>query len=119
MGYSETRTNRKAVLAFLAAWTRTLQGHEYVSGAHGSSDADVDVLVSRWGSGYPEPDDLLYSYWDGKDTTRTPGLPRRTWNHHQRIHQYLGPHKVDVRGHRLNIDNDDVDALTAGARSSR
>jgi hypothetical protein len=117
-GYSETRTNRKTVLKFLAAWTRTLEAGGYVSGAHGSIDAGVDVLVSRWGTGYPEPEDLLYSYWDGKDTTHSPGLPRQAWNHHQRIHQYLGPHNVDVRGHTLNIDNDDVNALVTVAGQS-
>lgn len=114
-GYSETRTNKKTVLAFLAAWTKTLKSSGYVSGAHGSMDAGIDVLVSRWGTGYPEPDALLYSDWDGHDTTHTPGLPKSMWNHHQRIHQYLGPHNVDVRGRTLNIDNDDVNAVVGEA----
>jgi hypothetical protein len=111
-GYSTTRTNRRAVLAFLAAWTKALRAMGYVSGAHGSLDSGVNVLVSRWGSGYREPQELLYSAWDGKDTTHSHGLPPWMWEHHQRIHQYLGPHNVDVHGHTLNIDNDAVNALT-------
>jgi hypothetical protein len=106
-----------AVLGFLAAWTNRLHAGGYRSGVYSSGASGIADLAGAFGSGYPEPDDIWVGDWNGESTTNDPYLPAGAWSEHQRIHQYRGGHPESYGGVAIDIDNDALDADTAGAAS--
>ncbi len=105
-GYSLTRTNINAVMAFLEGWTGRLHGLGYVSGVYSSAGSGIADLVWRVGRGYIEPNDIWIADWNGHATADDPYVPAADWSHNQRIHQYRGQHTDDFGGVRINIDSD-------------
>ena len=113
--YTPSTTTSSAVLAFLAAWTHELHAAGYLSGVYSSEDSGVEDLVSRYGSGYAEPDDIWFADWNGEATVSEVGLPATEWASAQRLHQYEGGHNATHGGATLNIDSDELDGQTAAA----
>ncbi len=113
--YSHTSANASAVLAFLSGWTAELHSQGYLSGVYGSAGSGIADLVSNYGSGYAEPDDLWIADWNGHQGTSDPSVPSSYWSAHQRIHQYSGGANERWGGVTLNIDHDYLDGATAGA----
>lgn len=111
--YSRTATNTNAVLAFLSAWTTQLHADGYASGVYGNSDSAISDLVSRWGTSYPEPDDIWFAEWNNQATATTSYVPASDWSSQQRLHQYAGGHNETYGGATINIDSDYVDGATA------
>jgi hypothetical protein len=112
--YANTSANTAVVLKFLAAWTAGLHAAGYQSGVYSSSNSGIADLAGQYGSSYLEPDDLWIANWNGIESTADPNVPALDWPNHQRIHQYKGAHN-ETYGHvTLNIDNNYVDAATAG-----
>jgi hypothetical protein len=112
--YSRTSTNSSAVLAFLAAWTSQLHGQGYAAGVYSNPGSGIADLLSRLGTGYPEPDDIWFANWNGQQTTSDPSIPSADFANHQRLHQYSGGHNETHAGVTLNIDGDYLDGATAG-----
>ena len=117
-GYTERPRIRDAVLSFLAAWTSELHHDGYRSGVYSSAGSGIADLVSRYGSGYPEPDDLWFADWNGQASTTATDIPGNEWGSHQRAHQFLGAHNLKYGGLKMNVDSDYVDAATVGTASS-
>jgi hypothetical protein len=103
--YQPGPTNTPAVLAFLGAWTRQLHRSGYVSGVYASLDSGIEDLARRYGSNYPEPDDIWFAHWNGLATAYDPGIPAGDWPNH-RIHQYTGSQYFTASGAVLSIDAD-------------
>jgi hypothetical protein len=116
-GYARGSTNSPAVLAFLDAWTEGLHARGYISGVYGSASSTIADLVSQYGLGYTEPDDIWIANWNGLQTTADPYVPASYWSNHQRLHQYQGGHKETYGGVSINIDNDYLDGATVGNAS--
>jgi Domain of unknown function (DUF1906) len=114
-GYSQTSTNTSAVLTFLDAWTERLHARGYVSGVYGSASSTIEDLVSQYGLGFSEPDDVWIAHWDGVPTANDSYVPASYWSNHQRIRQYRGGHNERYGGVTINIDNDYVDGAVVGA----
>ncbi len=96
-----------AVLTFLDAWTRRLNGRGYVSGLYSSADAAIADLQSRSrmdGHRLAKPQCVWIALWDHRKN-----LARSRWPLGERSKQYSGPHWVKIGGIRLNIDSDLVD----------
>ncbi len=108
--YNRNGTNTPAVLAFLSAWTTELHVHGYASGVYSSATSGVTDLVSQYGSGYTEPDQIWNAEWNGQQSTSSAYLPSGDWANHQRLHQYQGGHNATYGGVTINIDSDYVDA---------
>jgi Rv2525c-like, glycoside hydrolase-like domain len=113
---------RKAVLAFLAAWTTELHAGGYLSGVYGSGTSVITDLVGEWnnldyagGARYPEPDDLWIAHWNGAQTTSDAYVPAADWPGQARLHQYSGGQNQTYCGQQLNIDGDYADGATADA----
>jgi len=117
-GYAQGGTNTSAVLTFLAAWGRRLHADGYKSGVYSSDDSGISDLVSQWGTGYSEPDQLWIANWNGQHTTSDPNVPSYEWSHHQRVHQHDGGHDDTYGGVPMNIDGDSLNASTAAFGSS-
>ncbi|HEV2360153.1 MAG TPA: glycoside hydrolase domain-containing protein [Acidimicrobiales bacterium] len=98
-----------AVMRFLGAWTSELHHLGYLSGVYGGVSSGIGDLVARYGSGFPEPDDIWFADWNGHASTSEGGIPWGDW-FHCRIDQYLGGHDVTIDGVTLNLDSDLVDA---------
>ncbi len=113
--YSHTSSNTSAVLNFLTGWTDQLHAEGYQSGVYSSTGSGIADLVAKYGTGYPEPDDLWIAHWNGQETTADSSVPSTDWASHQRIHQYDGGSNETWGGYTLNVDHDYVDAATAGA----
>lgn len=113
--YNRTTTNTTAVLAFLQAWTTQLHASGYVSGVYSSDDSGIVDLVSRWGTGYVEPDELWIAHWDNQPTTADGNVPASEWAAHQRLRQYKPAHNETYGGAKINIDGDYLDSATAAA----
>jgi Rv2525c-like, glycoside hydrolase-like domain len=111
--YSRGGTNTTAVLNFLSAWTTELHALGYVSGVYSSTGSGVADLVARYGTGYPEPDDIWFAHWNGQKTTSDSAIPSPDWPNHERIHQYSGAHNETYGGVTINIDGDYLDGATA------
>ena len=116
--YTRTASATNATLTFLGAWTTRLHALGYDSGVYSSSASGIADLVSRLGSGYPQPDDIWFANWNGRANASDPYVPASAWADHQRIHQYRGGHDETWGGVRINIDNNYVEGATAGAASS-
>jgi hypothetical protein len=112
--YDRTSINTRAVLAFASAWTSQLHASGYSSGVYGPSDSAIADLASRWGTGYPEPDDIWFDEWNGQPTASSSYIPAFYWSDRQRVHQYSGPRDETYGGATLNVDDDYVDGATAG-----
>jgi hypothetical protein len=110
--------NSPAVLAFLASWTTQLHAEGYRSGIYSSEDSGISDLVSQYGTGYSEPDQIWIANWNGVKSTGDSNVPASDWASHQRLHQYQGGHNETHRGVTLNVDGDYVDAGTAAAGSA-
>jgi hypothetical protein len=117
-GYSTGATNSAAVLSFLGAWTEQLHAAGYRSGVYSSDDSGISDLAARYGTGYPEPDDIWPANWNNQATSADPILTSGEWADHQRIHQYAGNLNQRHGGVTINIDSDYVDAATAAAGSA-
>jgi hypothetical protein len=115
--YSRTTAATSATLAFLGAWTDKLHTLGYVSGIYSSSSSGIADLGAQVGTGYHLPDDLWVANWNDQKNTLDPAVPAVGWASHQRIHQYQGGHNETYGGITINIDNDYVDAATAGGTS--
>jgi hypothetical protein len=111
--YSRTSANTTAVMAFLASWTSQLHAEGYLSGVYGNSDSVISDLVARYGTSYPEPDDIWMANWNGQESTTDSSVPSTEWANHQRLHQYRGAHNESYGGVTINIDSDYLDAATA------
>jgi hypothetical protein len=116
-GYARGGTNSPAVLSFLDAWTEGLHARGYISGVYGSASSTIADLVSQYGLGYTEPDDIWIAHWNGLQTTSDPYVPASYWSNHQRLHQYQGGHKETYGGVSINIDNNYLDGATVGNAS--
>jgi hypothetical protein len=112
--YSRTATNSSAVLSFLAAWTAQLHAEGYASGVYSNPGSGIADLISRLGTGYPEPDDIWFANWNGQQSTSDPSIPSADFANHQRLHQYSGGHPETHGGVTINIDGDYLDGATAG-----
>jgi hypothetical protein len=111
--YSRTQSNTTAVMAFLASWTSQLHSEGYLSGVYGNSNSVIADLVARYGTSYPEPDDIWMANWNGQASTTDASVPAADWANHQRLHQYQGAHNETHGGVTINIDSDYLDAATA------
>jgi hypothetical protein len=117
-GYARGGTTSAVVLAFLGAWTQQLHAEGYKSGVYSSDDSGIVDLVSNYGSGYSEPDDIWPAAWNGQAGTSDANIPSGEWASHQRVHQYAGNETQTHGGVTINIDSDYVDAATAATGSS-
>jgi hypothetical protein len=117
-GYARGGSISSAVLAFLSAWTQQLHVEGYRSGVYSSDDSGIADLVSRYGSGYTEPDDVWAAAWNGQANTYDANIPSGEWASHQRLHQYAGNLNQTHGGVTINIDSDYIDGATAAAGSS-
>jgi hypothetical protein len=117
--YPRGSTNTPAVLAFLSGWTSQLHAAGYQSGVYGNSDSVIEDLLTKQGTGYPEPDNIWFAEWNGVSTTTSPLIPLGFWVGH-RLHQYNGGHNATYGGVTLNIDSNAMDgaAAAAGGRAS-
>lgn len=115
--YARGGDSSSAALAFLQAWTRKLHADGYESAVYSSSGSGIADLVSRFGTGYQEPDDIWIADWNGARRTSDPSVPSGDWSSHQRLHQYDGGHNATYRGATLSIDDDYLDGATAAAGS--
>jgi Domain of unknown function (DUF1906) len=116
--YSRTTSATSATLAFLESWTEKLHSLGYVSGVYSSSSSGIADIGGQLGTGYSIPDDLWIANWNNAQSTLDPSVPSTGWTLHQRIHQYQGGHNEAYGGITINIDNDYVDAATAGGSAS-
>jgi hypothetical protein len=117
-GYTTGGSATSAVLTFLAAWTVQLHAEGYLSGVYSSSGSGITDLVSKYGSGYTEPDDIWIADWNGQQSTGDPAVPAGDWADHQRLHQYEGGHDDDYGGVTINIDGDYLDGAVVLAGGS-
>ncbi len=119
--YSRTSANTSAVMAYLSSWTSQLHAEGYLSGVYGNSNSVIADLVARYGTSYPEPDDIWMANWNGQASTTDPSVPSTDWANQQRLHQYEGAHNETYGGVTLNIDSDYLDGATAtgGASSAQ
>jgi hypothetical protein len=111
--YTRGQHATPAVLAFVSAWTAGLHASGYLSGIYTSQTSGVRDLVSRYSTGYPEPDDIWFADWNGAQTTTTSNIPDADWGQHHRLHQYAGGVNTTYGGTTLNIDGDYLDGATA------
>ena len=117
-GYTRS-TATTAVLAFIEAWTVQLHTSGYVSGVYSSGASGITDLVSQYGTGYVEPDELWTAAWDSSPPATPPTSPANAyvpagdWANNQQLVQYLGGHNEKWGGVTIPIDNDYIDAATA------
>jgi Domain of unknown function (DUF1906) len=113
--YTRTTSATNATLTFLSAWTTRLHALGYDSGVYSSGASGIADLVARLGSSYLQPDELWFANWNGRASAASdPYVPAGSWVGH-RIHQYSGGHDETYGGVTINIDNNYVEAGTAGA----
>lgn len=119
-GYRRSSTTSPVVLAYVAGWTVGLDEHGYLSGVYSSGSSGITDLVwevrhnaHRW----PLPQDIWIADWNGRATTADKYVPATFWIHHQRLHQYLGPHWVKYGGVSIQIDADYLDGGVVTAAS--
>jgi hypothetical protein len=112
--YDRTGSNTPAVLAFLSGWTAQLHASGYRSAVYGNSDSVIADLLTREGTGYPEPDDIWFAEWNDAHTVSSSLIPSGFWVG-RRLHQYSGGVNVTYGGVTINIDGDALDGATAAA----
>jgi hypothetical protein len=116
-GYTTGPPNTPAVMNFLSGWTRKLHAEGYVSGVYAGAATGISDLVSRYGTGYAEPDDIWIADWNGQRTVSDPHVPAADWSNHQRLHQYSGGVDKTYGGVTINIDGDFCDGAVVAASS--
>ncbi len=116
-GYQRSAAVSPAVLAFLGAWTAQLHAAGYLSGVYSSESSGVTDLVAQVGTGFVEPDELWIANWNATATTTDPVVPSGDWLG-ARVHQYLGASNQTYGGVTINVDQDEVGAVTAAAGSA-
>jgi len=115
--YSRSSTNSMTVLSFLSGWTNQLHADGYQSGVYSSASSGISDLVSQYGTGYAEPDDIWIAHWDGQATTNDSYVPSGDWAGANRVRQYVGGHNETYGGVTINIDTDYLNSATASASS--
>lgn len=115
--YSTDSTCRKAVYAFLDAWTVQLHRLGYVSGVYSSSASGIrDQALAVGTAGYHLPDDIWMANWNGRASVfGDPYVKDGYWSDHQRLHQYLGGHNATYGGVTINIDSNYLDGAVVSA----
>lgn len=104
---------RKAVLAFLSAWTAKLHDLSYLSGVYSETTSGVPDLVATYRTaGFVAPDYIDFARWDNNATVSDAAIPADMWTPKRRMKQYRGPHKEIWGGVTINIDNDYLDMAT-------
>jgi Rv2525c-like, glycoside hydrolase-like domain len=116
--YSRTASASSATMTFLEAWTTQLHALGYDSGVYSSGASGIADLVARLGGIYQLPDDVWVANWNGRASAIDPYLPATAWTDHERIHQYRGGHDETYGGVTINIDNNYVEAATAGGTTT-
>ena len=116
-GYTVGPANTPAVMTFLRGWTKELHAKGYVSGVYAGAATGVSDLVKRYGTSYPEPDDIWIADWNGLKTVTDPHVPATDWPNHQRLHQYGGGETLSYGGVKINIDPDYCDGAVVTASS--
>ncbi len=116
--YPRGSTNSPAVLAFLSGWTSQLHALGYLSGVYGNSDSVIADLITREGTGYPEPDDIWFAEWNDVRTTNSDYFSSGFWVAH-RLHQYNGGHNATYGGVTINIDSNAMDGATAASGTTK
>jgi hypothetical protein len=112
--YDRTGGNTSAVLGFLSGWTAQLHAAGYRSGVYGNADSVIADLLTREGTGYPEPDDIWFAEWNDAQTVSSSYIPSGFWVG-RRLHQYNGGENATYGGVTINIDGDALDGATAAA----
>lgn len=115
--YATGGSDSSTALSFLAAWTNTLHANGYKSGVYSSSASGISDLVSQYGSGYREPDDIWFAEWNGSQSTSSAYVPGGEWTN-RRVHQYQGNQYESYGGVSMLIDDDYIDGQTAAAGAS-
>ena len=116
-GYADGGANTSGVLAFFSGWTSRLHSDGYLSGVYGSVLSTQHDLVTKYHTGYREPNDIWMANWNYRRTTHDPHVPAGEWSHHQRLHQYTGGRNETYGGVTLNVDDDAFNGATANARN--
>ncbi|MFJ6212133.1 DUF1906 domain-containing protein [Streptomyces sp. NPDC092296] len=108
----------RAVLAFVAGWTRRIRHSGYWSGLYSSVASGIADFGAAERSGRRAlPDVLWYAHWTGRSGTRhAHGLTARQWRGHRRVHQYRGNVRETHGGATLTVDRDSVDSAVAIVR---
>ena len=118
-GYKQSTATTTEVLAFIEAWTDQLHASGYLSGVYSSGASGIADLVSRYGTGYVEPDELWTAAWDSTPPATPPTSPANSyvpsgeWPNNQQLLQYLGGHNERYGNVTINVDSDYIDATTA------
>jgi hypothetical protein len=112
--YDRGGGNTPAVLAFLSGWTAQLHVAGYRSGVYGNADSVIADLLTRQGTGYPEPDDIWFAEWNGAHIVSSSYIPSGFWVG-RRLHQYNGGENATYGGVTINIDGNELDGATAAA----
>jgi hypothetical protein len=108
-GFDETNAGcMTAVLKFLDAWTKTLNGRGYTSGVYSSVDSGVQDLQSAAAKhSIAEPQAIWFALWDGhRSLGSSSTFGDAPWPVQSRTKQYAGPHSQTIGGITLNIDSD-------------
>ncbi len=100
------------VVTFLSSWDSELHVLKYAAAVYESFSNIGDLVKAS--QTMTEPDLIHYADWDGKAVTNSSYMPTSMWTGHQRIHQYQGGHNESWGGARINIDNDQLDAVLGG-----
>jgi glycoside hydrolase-like protein len=118
-GYKRSTATTTEVLAFIEAWTEQLHASGYLSGVYSSGASGITDLVSDYGTGYVEPDELWTADWDSTPpatpptSAANPYVPDGEWQNNQQLLQYLGGRNEKYGNVTVNIDSDYIDAVTA------
>ncbi|MFL6025105.1 MAG: glycoside hydrolase domain-containing protein, partial [Marmoricola sp.] len=101
---------RNSSLQFLAAWTRQLKAHGYVSGVYSSATSGIRLLdrARANGSRLTLPHQIWVADWNGRANTRSSYLRSDSWMN-SRVKQYRGGHTERHGGVAINIDSNFVD----------
>ncbi|GAA0813951.1 glycoside hydrolase domain-containing protein [Spirilliplanes yamanashiensis] len=107
---------KKAVLAFLSAWTAKLHDLSYLSGVYSEMTSGIPDLVGAYRTaGFVRPDYIDFARWDNVATVDDAAIPADMWAPKRRMKQYRGPHKETWGDVTINIDNDHLDMATLPA----
>ncbi len=88
--YTRGAPDTPAVLTFLKGWTTKLHALGYLSGVYSGAASGMADLVTKYGTSYPEPDDIWIADWNGLHTVKSAYVPAADWADHQRLHQFQG-----------------------------
>lgn len=108
---------RRAVLAFVSAYTARLHARGYLAAVYANLTSGARHLSQAYTSGSYARSDLIWvARWDASPTlTGLAGIHDRKWAVHQRAKQYRGDHTETWGGVPITIDSDNLDAAVATA----